>query len=622
MCGIVGYLGTERSLEAGQTWLRERALRLQHRGPDQHGSWVHPKGHLGLGHRRLSILDLSPLGQQPMASPCGRLQLTFNGEIYNFANLRSQLESKGHSFRGTSDTEILLAAFLEWGVQATLPKLNGMFALGLWDESSQTLTLARDRYGKKPLYYGQIQDNWVFASELKALHQLGLEVDRQALNGYLRSGFVSAPASIYRGIFKLPAASWLVLKSDTTQPHPQSYWSLASLRRDLPLSLDFPQALQEFEAKLSEAVRLRMVADVPLGAFLSGGIDSSLIVTLMQKLSPRPIRTFCIGFQEASHDESGYARQVAQALGCQHTERLLTAQETLDVIPLLATMFDEPLGDPSQIPTYLVSQLARQEVTVALSGDGGDEVFGGYNRYLWGPKVWNALRPWPLALRRSLAHLLGRLPARQLANFLPRVSYPEEKMTKLLNLLRVSGPSQLYQQLLWAWDEDLVEGIRQPQLKLPLGDLACAMMEQDALNYLPDDILVKVDRASMAVSLECRAPLLDQEVAELAWRLPLAHKIKGNKGKLLMRALLDKHLPAHLFERPKAGFSLPLGEWLRGPLRDWAESLLQEERLKHQGYLRSQPIRQRWQQHLSGHRNWSASLWHVLQFQAWLEVWS
>jgi asparagine synthase (glutamine-hydrolysing) len=497
-----------------------------------------------------------------------------------------------------------------------------MFALGLWDESAQTLTLARDRYGKKPLYYGKVGTDWVFASELKALHQKGMEVDRQALNGYLRAGFVEAPASIYRGIFKLPPASWVILGTQTHSPTPRPYWSLARLRQQNPLSLTFQQALEELESRLSEAVRLRMVADVPLGAFLSGGIDSSLIVALMQKLANQPIRTFCIGFQEASHDESPFARQVADALGCRHTERRLTAQETLDVIPMLPQMFDEPLGDPSQIPTYLVSKLARSEVTVALSGDGGDEVFGGYNRYLWGPKVWNNLRRIPLGLRRALAKILSHLPARQLAKLLPQVSYPEEKMTKLLQVLRVANPSELYQQLLWAWDEDLVEGIHQDFIRLPSGDFASAMMEHDALTYLPDDIMVKVDRASMAVSLECRAPFLDLEVAEFAWRVPLQHKVQDRQGKLLLRSLLYKYLPPHLFERPKAGFSLPLGEWLRGPLRDWAESLLDENLLRQQGYLKSTSIRKRWNQHLTGHRNWSASLWQVLQFQAWLRAWT
>lgn len=603
MCGILGYLGSPPAEELEV--LRDR---LSHRGPDDGGIWTAPG--IGLAHRRLSILDLSPEGHQPMSR--GPLHLVYNGEIYNFQELRQQLEASGHTFRGHSDTEVLLAGFLQWGVEATLQISNGMFALALWNENDRTLTLARDRYGKKPLYYGWQSQAWHFASELKALHRPGLEIDRGALTAYFRYGYVPAPQSIYQGVFKLPPGHLVVLDEERRQVSPVRYWTL-------PEPNDTPATPEELEEALLQSVRLRMLSDVPLGAFLSGGIDSSLVVALMQRLSPRPVQTFCIGFREAGYDESGYAREVARQLGTEHHELRVSAEEALSVVPKLAQIYDEPFADSSQIPTYLVSRLARQTVTVALSGDGGDEIFGGYNRYLWGPRIWRSLRPIPLSWRRLLFELLSRLPLALVRRLPLGIPYPEEKLNKLLQLLPLRSPQELYLSLVsqWADPAALVPGGSELSWSSPF-DLSTAegMMKMDALTYLPDDILVKVDRASMAVSLECRAPLLDYKVAEIAARLPRDQRIRAGQGKWVLREILKSYV--QLPERPKSGFSLPLGTWLRGPLRDWAHDLLAPQNLQE---LDFKPIQERWQQHLSGHRDWSASLWTVLMFQAWQREW-
>lgn len=600
MCGIAGYLGPkeERPLEE----LRDR---LTHRGPDSFGVWRDEQAGVGLGHRRLSIIDLSNEGHQPMSNR--HLHLVYNGEVYNFLSLRRELEALGHGFRGGSDTEVLLAAVLEWGLEKTLPRLNGMFAIALWDSRDRVLYLARDRYGKKPLYYGKIEGTWYFGSELKALPCQALATDRQGLGTFLRYGYLPAPLSIFEGVKKLPPAHWCAIRADDFQVVPRCFWSVP------PAEVDPQLGAEQLEAALMEAVRLRMVSDVPLGAFLSGGIDSSLIVALMQKQSARPVRTFCIGFQEQSHDESPYARQVALQLGTEHTELRVTAQQALDVVPLLPTMYDEPFADSSQIPTFLVSQLARQHVTVALSGDGGDEVFGGYNRYQWVPRIWRRLRLLPRPFRVALAKLLSLVPISAIAPLIRSVSYPEEKLNKLLQLLPLKGPDQMYLQLVSQWAEPTRLLPEFLELPLPGGyDLGTpeGMMAVDALTYLPDDILVKVDRASMAVSLECRAPFLDPEVADLAWRLAPSHR----SGKAILRQILAKHLS--LPDRPKAGFSLPLGRWLCGPLRDWAEGLLSQV-----DDFDRRPIMARWHEHLQGRRDWNASLWCVLMYQAWKQKW-
>lgn len=600
MCGIAGYLGPN----PGHS-LEEFRDRLAHRGPDSCGVWRDESAGIGLGHRRLSILDLSSEGHQPMCNQ--HLHLVYNGEIYNFQSLRSDLEGLGHSFRGGSDTEVLLAAVLEWGLEKTLPRLNGMFAIALWDARERVLYLARDRYGKKPIYYGRIQGTWYFGSELKALPCQSLSTDRQALGTFLRYGYLPAPLSIFEGVKKLPPAHWCAIRADDFQVDPRCFWNIPEPKVDPQLG---PEQL---ELALMKAVQLRMVSDVPLGAFLSGGIDSSLIVALMQNQSGRPVRTFCIGFEEESHDESPFARQVAQQLGTEHTELRVTAQQALDVVPLLPTMYDEPFADSSQIPTFLVSQLARQHVTVALSGDGGDEVFGGYNRYQWVPRIWRRLRLLPRPVRVAIAKLLGLVPISAIAPLIRSVSYPEEKLNKLLQLLPLKGPDQMYLQLVSQWAEPTRLLPEFLELPLPGGyDLGTpeGMMAVDALTYLPDDILVKVDRASMAVSLECRAPFLDPEVADLAWRLSPSHR----SGKAILRQILAKHVS--LPDRPKAGFSLPLGRWLAGPLRGWAEELLSQV-----DDFDRRPIMARWQDHLQGRRDWNASLWCVLMYQAWKQKW-
>ncbi|MBX3166730.1 MAG: asparagine synthase (glutamine-hydrolyzing) [Candidatus Eremiobacteraeota bacterium] len=615
MCGIVGLYQTGVGLTQEETRFRVETMRdsLRHRGPDDAGTWLEPNGRLAMGHRRLAILDLSPEGHQPMASRDGRYQLVYNGEVYNFLELRRQLEQFGHHFNGSSDTEVLLAAFCQWGLENTLPRLNGMFALALWDARAQRLALARDRYGKKPLYYGLVGEAWAFASELKALKTLpefDSSVNRAALGEYFRLGYVPAPLSIYQGIHKLPPASFCWLPES-----PKPYWTLGATARS-----NQPTSLEQIEQALLTAVKLRMASDVPLGAFLSGGIDSSLIVAMMQEQSDQPVRTFSLGFHSATHDEAIYARKVAEHLGTQHVEHYVTATEALDVVPHLPRFYDEPFADSSQIATYLVSKLARTQVTVALSGDGGDEVFGGYNRYLFAPQVWRWLRVLPLSLRKILSALVNRLPLSLLEPLLAgRVSYPKEKLTKLAHLLPCRDEAEIYRSLISQWQEprSVVIGAAPPIPEKPInGDFVHWMMIRDAQTYLPDDILVKVDRASMAVSLEARAPLLDPTVTDLAWRLPREQKIEGREGKRILRKLLYKRVPSSLFQRPKAGFSLPLGDWLRVELRDWVETML--ETVSKDGYLRVEPVRRIWREHTSGYRDRSAALWTVLMFQAWM----
>lgn len=549
-----------------------------------------------------------------MTSRNGRYVLVYNGEVYNYLELQNELEQLGHEFRGTSDTEVLLAAFCQWGLEATLPRLNGMFALALWDRQERRLGLARDRYGKKPLYYGRVGKFWAFASELKALRRLPDfrgTIDRTALGEFFRLAYVPAPYSIYEGIFKLPPASFTWLPSP-----PRTYWSLAETARHTG-----PTSIEDIEIALLRSVKRRMISDVPLGAFLSGGIDSSLIVAMMQEQSTRPVRTFSLGFRSASHDEAVFARRVAEHLGTDHTEHYVSPQEALEVVPLLPKFYDEPFADSSQIPTYLVCRMARQHVTVALSGDGGDEVFGGYNRYLFAPRIWGLLRRFPAPLRLSIARFLQMLPLQLLVPLLTgRVAYPQEKLAKLLQLLPCQNQAALYHSLVSQWQqpEQLVGDFRRPDRDdfPPAVDFVDWMMVKDGQTYLPDDILVKVDRASMAVSLEARAPFLDPEVTELAWGLPRHQKIRGREGKVALRQLLSKRIPGELFQRPKAGFSLPLGDWLRGPLRPWAEDLL--IRLKTSEHLREKPVVRLWQEHLERRRDWSAALWCVFMFQSWL----
>jgi asparagine synthase (glutamine-hydrolysing) len=647
MCGIVGFLGMGGRGEAALSEIAEAmSVCLSHRGPDDAGMWVDGSAGLGFGHRRLSILDLSPAGHQPMFSHSGRYVITFNGEIYNYLDIRRELELSGSApqWRGHSDTEILLAAVTSWGVKATLERLTGMFALALWDRQERILYIARDRLGEKPLYYGWVNGTLLFASELKALRAHPLwkgVIDRGALTLFLRHGYVPSPYSMYEGIRKLTPGTFLSVREDGSSEE-TPYWSardIAERGQTEPFEGDEGEAVDTLERLLSKAVAGQMVADVPLGAFLSGGVDSSTIVALMQAQSDRPVRTFTIGFREHGHNEAEYAKAVASHLNTEHTELYVTPAEARDTIPRLPELYDEPFSDASQIPTFLVAQLARRKVTVSLSGDGGDELFGGYNRHFIGRGLWDRLSWIPSGLRNVAGSAITRVsPAdwnRLVTPFLRavpgqyRYADPGEKLHKLALVLGARQPDEIYLGLTSQWKRpaDIVLNGSEPVTTLTngtrwavLSDFTQRMMFLDLIGYLPDDILVKVDRAAMGVSLETRVPMLDHHVVEFAWRVPLSMKIRGGQGKWLLRQLLYRYVPRELIERPKSGFTVPIGAWLRGPLRDWAESLLTEARLRNEGFFDPIQIRNRWNEHLAGRRDWQESLWTVLMFQAWLQV--
>jgi asparagine synthase (glutamine-hydrolysing) len=646
MCGFVGFL-SERvdPKESREVIVSRMADRIIRRGPDDAGAWTDAEVGIALGHRRLSIIDLSAAGHQPMHSACGRFVLVLNGEIYNHLALRSELQKGGIApqWRGHSDTEIFLAAFAAWGVSATLQRSVGMFAFALWDKVLHTLTLARDRFGEKPLYYGWVGHAFVFGSELTALRAYpGFDnlINRSVLALYFQHCVVPAPYSIYEDIFKLEPGCVLTLRSDDLKDRVTSivpYWRLTDAVREgmaNPVK-DEAEAVSLLDATLREAVALQAVADVPLGAFLSGGVDSSTIVALMQTQSKRPVQTFTVGFDEAGFDESPHAFAVARHLGTEHHELRVTADDARSVIPLLPQLYDEPFADSSQIPTWLVCQAARRNVTVALSGDAGDELFGGYNRYFWAERVWNRVAWLPSSLRQALGIALQQLPTERwdcIGRILPRghsIVRLGDKAHKLAHRIKtVKSIDDLYRSLVTEWPEDvvLVKGATQLPTKLDdtslvmgISDAEHRMMLWDSLAYLQDDILTKVDRAAMGVGLETRVPFLDHRVAELAWRLPLNMKIRDGQGKWVLRQVLYKYVPRELIERPKAGFGIPVGQWLRGPLRDWAEASLDEQRLEREGYLKPAPIREIWLQHLSGRYDWTARLWTVLMFQSWLE---
>ena len=642
MCGFTGFWQHGPANDALAPVAQSMADCIVHRGPDDSGVWVDDVSGLALAHRRLSIVDLSAAGHQPMLSASGRYVLAYNGEVYNHLELREALgaENAAPPWRGHSDTETLLACIEAWGVEATLGRSKGMFAFALWDRQEHTLVLARDRAGEKPLYYGWQGDVFLFGSELKALRAhpaFNAPVDRGALVLFLRHNYVPAPYSIHQGISKLPPGTWLEIRQGQRETTPQAYWSLAQVaERSMadPFKGGDSEAVDEVARLMGNAVAGQQVADVPLGALLSGGIDSSLITSLMQAQSTRPIRTFTIGFEDKTYDEATHARAVAAHLGTEHTELRLSANDALGLIPLLPSMYDEPFADSSQLPTHLVMKLARQHVTVALSGDAGDEFFGGYNRYFLGPKTWDRLGWMPKPVRRALGASMTAVPAQtinRLAGPLARsfgVAQPGDKAHKLGRRLRhVDGIDDLYVSLVTEWPdaEDMVVGGSVPPNVLDsrerwpgLADPVARMMALDGMTYMPDDILVKVDRASMAVSLETRAPFLDRDVMEFAWRLPMHMKLRDGKGKWILRQLLDRHVPRALIERPKMGFGIPLDDWLRGPLREWAGDLLAEDRLRREGYLRPEPITRTWLAHLRGEGSFGYRLWSVLMFQAWL----
>lgn len=647
MCGIAGiWVSSGDERKQLRRVAGEMADALVYRGPDDHGVWLEESAGLALGHRRLSILDLSVEGSQPMLSPSGRYVISYNGEVHNSTELRRELEPAGFQFRGHSDTEVMLAAMETWGVESAIKRFIGMFAFALWDRRDRELILVRDRLGIKPLYYGLVGGSFAFASELKALRVCpGFDnpINRDALTLYLRHNYIPGPYSIYQDIYKLPPGTLLKISAEQITRkvgthelarQATAFWSarqIAQAGQTNRFTGSFEDAAAELDDLLRDAVRLRMVADVPLGAFLSGGVDSSAVVALMQAQSPRPVKTFSIGFHEDKYNEAAHARRVAGHLGTDHTELYVTPEEALAVVPLLPAMYDEPFADSSQIPTYLVSKLARNTVKVSLSGDGGDELFAGYDRYFRAMDVWRKIGWAPSVGRRALGALLERGPDGML-KVASRLAHgraiSSDRLRKLGGMLSSTSPQSLYREFLshWRRPAEVVIGGEEPDYFL-----ACEnnwrvspetvenMCFADLNSYLPDDILTKVDRASMAVSLEARVPLLDHRVVEFAWRLPLEMKIRDGRSKWLLRQVLYKYVPPELIERPKMGFGVPIESWLRGPLRDWAETLLSESRLRREGFFNPEPIRAKWREHLTGVRRWHYYLWDVLMFQAWWE---
>ena len=643
MCGIAGFVGaaTTNAGRNADDIAESMAASLAHRGPDDQGIWLDPAAGAALIHRRLSIVDLSPAGHQPMVSANERFVITYNGEVYSFQEIRKDLEAHGTHFRGHSDTEVILEAIALWGLQATLARMIGMFAIALWDRRERTLTLVRDRLGIKPLYWAKFGDLFLFGSELKALRAhpgWTPRIEQSAVAAFMRHDYVPAPHTIYKHVHKLEPGMTLTLPW-RGEPRLTRFWDARAVAREgirRPLRGSDAELTEQLETLLEDAVRRRMIADVPLGAFLSGGIDSSTVVALMQAANAGKVRSFTIGFAEAGYDEAPHAAAVARHLGTDHTELTVTAQQARDVIPHLPEWFDEPFADSSQIPTYLVSAMTRRHVTVALSGDGGDELFGGYNRYLLATRFWRRLTLLPRPLRHALAQAITAVAPdhwTQLLSALPGLRLPAQvgdKMHKAAALLGQRDPNAFYRQLVTHWEPAAVA----PSAAEPRGilfdesvaadfpELLSRMQFLDLVTYLPDDILTKVDRASMAVALEARVPLIDHRVVEYAWRLPERLKIRNGKSKWALRQILDRHVPRTITERPKMGFGIPLGEWLRGPLRDWAEHLLCERRLREGGLLDVALVRQRWQEHVGGRRNWQYLIWNVLMLEAWRERWT
>ncbi|WP_329415636.1 asparagine synthase (glutamine-hydrolyzing) [Acinetobacter indicus] len=624
MCGFSGCFLSSKNIPISSTQEKMNIV-LNHRGPDASGIWCDESSGIGLGHVRLSILELTEAGAQPMHSACDRFVLSFNGEIYNHLKLRAQLEHEGHfiQWRGHSDTETLLACFSVWGIEKTLQATVGMFAIALWDKQKKQLTLARDRLGEKPLYWGWCDQTLLFGSELKALKKhpdFISEINRDALALLLQYNYIPAPYSIYKNIEKLPAGSYVQIRVNDSRHTVEikKYWDLKAVMQkglDQPFQDNALEASNLLEQKLVQSISEQMLADVPLGAFLSGGVDSSTVVALMQSQSTKPIKTFAIGFNEPGYNEAEFAKEVARHLGTEHTELYVSADNALSVIAKLPKVYCEPFADSSQIPTFLVMQMAKQHVTVALSGDAGDELFGGYNTYQMAAKVWKSVSRLPHPFRKIATQVLGKIPTPQ-------------KIQKLIYLLPAQNREEFYQLLVTHWKipTNVVKGAQAvstvfntPNQWVKTDDFEQWMMAIDTSQYMVDDILVKVDRAAMANSLETRVPMLDHRVVEFAWQLPLDFKIKNGVGKSVLREVLYRHVPRELIERPKKGFSIPLAQWLRGPLREWAENLLSEQRLLVEDYFYVEPIRKIWQEHLSGNQDHATRLWSILMFQAWLD---
>lgn len=639
MCGIAGFVTNRNLDDRAPMILGAMTGAIIHRGPNSSGAWIDAERGVALGHRRLAIIDLSPAGHQPMTSPGGRFVVIFNGEIYNHHQLRTELEQEGiaPAWRGHSDTEVLTACIEAWGIRGTLQRANGMFALAIWDRRESRLTLARDRAGEKPLYYGRQGHSILFASELKAIAahpEFERTVDRDAVAAFMRLSYVPTPMSIWQGIHKLPPAHLIELYADAQElPQPQCFWDIAKIAADgaaHPFD-DTPALVDDLDALLRDAVGLRMEADVPLGTFLSGGVDSSVITAIMQVQSSRPVRTFSIGFGERGYDESGYACAVARHLGTDHRELHVDEAQAQAVLPKLPSIWDEPFADSSQIPTYLVNALARREVTVALSGDGGDELFAGYNRHVSGARIWEGASRLPAFLRRGVAAALTGPVAANAMNGLAgatqlgaRIGGLAERLPKIASIIGADSPADFYEGLVSQWPRGANPVIAASDTAIQSAspsfvDFRNTMLFLDTITYLPDDILAKVDRAGMAVSLEGRIPFLDHRLMEFAWRVPLSAKIRNGRGKHILREVLYRYVPATLIDRPKAGFAVPIGAWLAGALRGWAESLLEPATLRSQGYLDADAIARTWVRFLRGEKSLVPQLWCVLMFQAWLQ---
>lgn len=647
MCGIAGFYNFEKfSQEKIESIARQMGDSIAHRGPDTFGFWMDKPSEISLIHRRLSILDLSSAGNQPMHSPSKRYVITYNGEVYNHLDLRKNIEKNYKSivWKGSSDTETISCALDCWGIAEAVKKFRGMFAIAIWDKKLKTLSIARDIAGEKPLYYGWQQNVFMFSSELKAMKNhpafLG-EIDRDSIRMQMTAGCIPAPYSIYKGIFKLPPGNILTIdlsnKTSKNDPVVKCFWSLEKVFNEKGIgnfSGTYEDAVDELEALLKKSIKSQMLADVPLGAFLSGGVDSSLVVSLMQSQSIQPINTFTIGFEESKYNEANFAKDIATFLRTNHTEYYISPNEALAVIPSLPNLYDEPFSDSSQIPTYLVSKLAKKSVTVALSGDGGDELFGGYNRHIYSERWGSAIQSTNPNLKRAFKKIILSLNPEKynfLESFFSKPYMPKIKINnfsnyidKISKALSASDNSQLYGSFTSHWQEDegLVLGSKNLNsmfVNRPDLSLSEEMMFNDFISYLPNDILVKVDRAAMGLSLETRVPMLDQNIIEYAWSLPESMKIGQGEGKLILKKILDKYIPSEFFNRPKQGFALPIEQWLRGPLVDWAESLINRSRLECESYFDADMVQRKWSEHKSGKRNWQTEIWNVLMFQAWLE---